>query len=81
MKNFVKVMDRKGCWFAFLQKFLWISMEKLKAGIFDSPQIRELMRDQMFDEALNEAELFTWESLKSLVTNFLGNQRNVECKK
>ena len=32
-------------------------MEKLKVGIFDGPQIRELMKDPMFDEALSEAEL------------------------
>ena len=32
-------------------------MEKLKAGIFDGSQIREFMKDPMFDEALNEAEL------------------------
>ena len=40
MKNFVKAMDREGSRFAFLQKFLWISIEKLKAGVFDDPQIR-----------------------------------------
>ena len=35
----------EGNGFAFLQeKFLQISMEKLKAGIFDGSQIRELVR-------------------------------------
>ena len=44
MTNFVKAMDKKGSKFAFLQeRFPQISMEKLKAGIFDSPQIREFM--------------------------------------
>ena len=43
----------------FQEKFLYINMEKLKAGIFDGPQTRELMKDSMFDEALSEAELFT----------------------
>ena len=32
-------------------------MEKLRAGILDGPQIRELIKDPMFDEALSEAEL------------------------
>ena len=51
-------MDREGSRFAFLrEKFLRISMEKPKAGIFDVPQIRELMKDPMFDEALSEHEL------------------------
>ena len=41
MKNFVKVMDWEGNGFAFLQElFPRISMEKLKAGIFDGPKIR-----------------------------------------
>ena len=31
-------------------------MEKLKVGIFDNHQIRELMKDPMFDKALSKAE-------------------------
>ena len=73
MKNFVKAMDMEGSGFAFLQeKSPRKSMEKLKVGIFDSPQIRELMKDPMFDVALIEVELSTWQSLKSVVINLLG---------
>ena len=65
MKNFVKAMDREGRGFAFLQEnFPWINMGKLKAGIFDSPQIRELIKDPMFDETLSKAELSARKSLK-----------------
>ena len=53
MKNFVKAMDREGSGFTFLQQFQLISMEKLKAGKFDGPQIRELMKDAMFYKALS----------------------------
>ena len=82
MKNFVKAIGGEGCGFAFLpEKFPWISMEKLKAGIFDVPQIRELMMDPMSDEALSEAELSTWQSLKSVVTNFQGNHLSSEYEK
>ena len=70
MKNFVKEMDREGSGFVFLQKFPQISMEKLKAGIFDGPQIIEPMKDPMFDEQLSKAELSFWWSLKSVVINF-----------
>ena len=43
MINFVKAMDRESSGFAFLQeKFPQISMEKLKAGLFDGLQVREL---------------------------------------
>ena len=78
MKNFVKAMNR----FAFFQeKFPQISMKKLEAGIFDGPQIRELMKDQMFEEVLSEDELFAWQSLKSIATNFQGNHRSAEYEK
>ena len=56
-------------------------MEKLKAGIFDGLQIRELIKDSMFDEALSKAELPAWQSLKSVVTNFLGNHHSAEYEK
>ena len=79
MKKFVKAMNREGSGFTFLQdKFPQLSMEKLKAGIFDGPQIRELMKDPMLGEALSEAELSAWQSLKSVVTNFLENHQIVE---
>ena len=54
MKNFVKAMDRENSWFAFLQeKFPWISIEKLEAGIFDSLQIRDFIKDLVFDKVLS----------------------------
>ena len=75
MKSLVKAMERESGGFAFLQeKFPREIMEKLKAGIVGGPQIRELIKDPMFDEALSEAELPTWLSMKSVVTNFLGNR-------
>ena len=55
-------MGNEGCGFAFLQeKCPRLNKEKLKTGIFDGPQIKELMKDLMFDEAL---ELSPWQSLK-----------------
>ena len=62
MKNFVKAIDRESRGFAFLQgKFPWISMEKLKAYLFNGPQIRELMKDPIVDEVPSEVERFTWQ--------------------
>ena len=75
MKNFRKSTDKDGSRFVYFQKFRWISTEKLKAGIFDGPQIRELMKDPMFDKELSEAELSAWLSLKSVVINFLETTR------
>ena len=65
MKNFEVAMNKEGSGVAFLQKFPRISKEKLKAGIFDGPQKRELMKDQMFDESLSKAEMSAWQSLMS----------------
>ena len=45
-------------------------MEKLIAGIFDDSQVGEIMKNPMFDEALSEAELSSWHSLNSVVTNW-----------
>ena len=82
MKNFVKALDREGRGFAFLlQKFQQKSMEKIKAGIFDGPQIRELIKDTSFDDALNPAELSAWLPLKSVIANFLCNHRGSQYRK
>ena len=82
MKNFVKALDREGRRFAsFHQKFQQKSMEKIKAGIFDDPQIRELIKGSSFDDALNPAELSAWFSLQSVIANFLGNHRNSQYRK
>ena len=82
MKNFVKTMERESSGFAFLQKkFPQISMEKLNAGIFDDPQIRELMNNPTFNKALGKAKLSAWHSLKSIVINFQGNHLSEEYEK
>ena len=82
MKNFVKALDREDRGFAFLNhKFPRKSMDKLKAGIFNGPQIRELIKDASFDDALNPVELSAWLSLKSVIANFLGNHRSTQYQK
>ena len=65
MKNFVKAMNREVSEFAFFQEmFPQISVKKHKVGIFDDPQIRELMKDPIFDETLSKDELSSKQSLK-----------------
>ena len=39
MKQFVRVVDKDGCFSYIAKTFAGLSMEKLKAGIFDGPQI------------------------------------------
>ena len=63
------------------RKFSRISMVKLKTGIFDGPQIRELMKDSTFDKALSKAELSACQALKFVVINFQWNYRMAKDEK
>jgi hypothetical protein len=57
MKNFVKALARNGPAFSFLcEKFQRPSKEKIKAGVFIGPQIRQLFRDPQFDLILSNDE-------------------------
>jgi hypothetical protein len=79
MKNFVKALNKESRGFAFLsQKFPRVSEAKLRAGIFDGSQIRELMNDVNFDENVEVKERNAWLTLKSIIKNFLGNHRSPE---
>lgn len=79
MKNFVKALDKEGRGFEFLgQQFPHVSREKLKAGVLNGPQIRELMKDTRFEKCLGQSELSAWLAYKSITTNFLGNHRSPE---
>jgi hypothetical protein len=76
MKNFVRGMDKNGNGFQYLKsKFPKISDAKLTAGIFIGPQIREILCDQGFSDALSVKELAAWNSFKLVVSNFLGNHK------
>jgi len=41
--------------------------EKLKAGIFDGLQIRQLIRDPEFENSMNKVELDTWNAFVLVV--------------
>ena len=74
MKQYTKALDFEGSCFRYLcQVFPGLSMEKLKAGIFDGPQIRQLIRDPEFEESMNTLELEAWNAFVLVIKNFLGN--------
>lgn len=76
MKQFIKALPRGGPCFEYLkQKFPRLSTEKLKAGIFDGPQIRQLINDPQFMKSMNELESNAWCSFVEVVKNFLGNHK------
>ena len=76
MKQCVKALDPKGPCFAFIgQKMPGLSIEKQRAGIFDGPQIRQLIKDPDFVNSMNEAEKRAWSSFVLVVKRFLGNYK------
>ena len=76
MKQFVKALHLDGeCFQHILRTFPGLSSEKIKAGVFDGPQIRTLVRDQNFVQAMNDKEKAAWLSFVDVMTNFLGNKK------
>ena len=76
MKQFVKSLNKDGDCFKYIcRKFPGVTMEKLKAGIFDGPQIRELIKDANFQSAMNSTEAAAWCAYTLVVQNFLGNHK------
>ena len=58
MKQFVKALDKEGKCFNYIcNVFPRLRSEKLKADIFDGPQIRQLTRDKSFASCMNGYEL------------------------
>ena len=69
IKNFVKALNKECRAFAFLNnKFPRVSEDKQKAGIFDGPQIRELMKDPKFDESMEDDEIIIEEKCMNLLS-------------
>ena len=76
IKQFTKALDKDGDCFTYLcQAFPGVTMEKLKAGIFDVPQIRQFFRDPEFENSMNEVELEVWKALVLVVKKSLGNNK------
>ena len=54
----MKQLDKNGGCFKYLCRYFpGLSLEKLKAGIFDSPQIRKLISDPNFTKNMTDVEL------------------------
>ena len=76
MKQFVKVLDRNGDCFRYIRsRFPGTSYEKVRAGIFDGPQIRTLIRDPAFVLHVTVVESATWCSYVSVVKESLGKMK------
>ena len=49
------------------KSFPSLSSENVKAGIFDGPQIQQLMRDKKFCDSLSKVELAAWSSVLEVI--------------
>ena len=82
MEQFVKSLNKERDYFRYLgKKFPSISDAKLKAGIFDGPQIRKLLDDDKFTDSMDDREKAAWISFKEVAENFLGNFKSDNYKK
>ena len=74
MKQFVKALDKEGDCFKYLcRTFPALSSEKLRAGIFDGPQIRRLLKDDNFVRNMTALKKKTWLAFSAVIEKFLGN--------
>ena len=74
MKQFVTALNTDGACFRYLcSAFPGMSMEKIKAGIFNGPQIRQLIKDSQFVRHMTEHESAAWTTFVLIIKNFLGN--------
>ena len=76
MKQFIKALDRDGDYFHYIiSTFPRVSGEKKKAGIFDAPQIRTLLKDKHFMARMIAVEGRAWVAFTNVVQGFLGNKK------
>ena len=82
MKQFVKALEKDGNCFKYIcMKFAGLIIEKLKAGIFDGPQIQKLINDTNFCNFMNPAELSVRTAFTNEVKFFLGKTKAFNYKK
>ena len=76
MKQFVKAFSLDSeCFQHLVYAFPGLSYEKIKAGLFDGPQIRTLVRDQEFVQKMSAKEKAAWLAYEDVIKNFLGNKK------
>ena len=69
-------MELNGIAFLYLrQKFPLLSDAKKQDGVFTGPDIRSLLRDEVFEHIITGDEQRAWHDFREVVTDFLGNRR------
>ena len=78
MKQFVKALSLDSeCFQYLLRNFTGLSYEKIKAGVFDGPQIGTLVRDQAFIPTVN-VQKAAWFIFVGVMKNFFGNKKSTK---
>ena len=81
MKQFVKALSKEGECFEYICiKFPGLTIEKLKSGIFDRPQIRKLVNDQEFPLSMSQQEFYAWDAFVKVVKNFFETEKHPTAK-
>ena len=76
MKQFVKALNKEGACFKYIcGKFPDLIIEKLKAGIFNGPQIKKLMNDHELPSSMSKEEFYAWDAFVKVGKNFFGNKK------
>ena len=72
MKQFGKALNKEeeGCKYV-CTKSPRLTYEKIKAGIFDGPQIQQLLKDERFISTMKTEELNACKAFSDVVKNFL----------
>ena len=82
MRQFVMALKKDSdCFKNICTKFPRSTIEKLKAGIFDGPQIRTLINDHHFPNSINKKEFCASSAFVEAVKNFLKNRKAVKYKR
>jgi hypothetical protein len=55
------------------EKFPRLSAEKITAGIFTGPQIKQFFKDNHLECVLRDGEKTAWKSFQNVSTGLLGN--------
>ena len=77
MKQLVKALNKEGdCFLYICESFPGLSDEKLKAGVFDGPQIHKLIKGQQFTTSMTEVEKEAWNAFVEVTKNLLGNNKS-----
>ena len=77
IKQFVKALPHEGECFKYICRvFPQLTTEKLKAGIFDGPQVRQLLKDSNLQKHMDRKQKAAWNAFDEVVKNFLGNEKS-----